>query len=132
VVVVESVTTSSIQYAWRTALMANQEHVSILKQGVSIWNTWREANPEVKPDLSEVHLVKATLRGANLSDVNLFRAYLYRARLTRAYLGGAYLRGAYLARADLRQAILAGADLAAAHLNSANLAGADLAKRVDR
>lgn len=31
--------------------MANPEHVEILKQGVDVWNRWREENPEVVPDL---------------------------------------------------------------------------------
>jgi hypothetical protein len=25
--------------------MANEEHVALLKQGVKVWNNWREANP---------------------------------------------------------------------------------------
>ena len=28
--------------------MANPEHFEILKQGVDVWNRWREKNPEAK------------------------------------------------------------------------------------
>lgn len=31
--------------------MANPEHLEILKQGMKVWNEWRELNPEVRPDL---------------------------------------------------------------------------------
>jgi hypothetical protein len=31
--------------------VANEEHLAILKQGVEVWNKWREKNPEIKPDL---------------------------------------------------------------------------------
>ena len=46
--------------------MANPEHVAILKRGVEVWNKWRIANPEVRPDLSEADLNKADLSEANL------------------------------------------------------------------
>jgi hypothetical protein len=36
--------------------MANQEHLAILRQGVQAWNTWREANPEIRPDLREAEI----------------------------------------------------------------------------
>lgn len=32
--------------------MANQEHLDVLRQGVSTWNRWREENPGIRPDLS--------------------------------------------------------------------------------
>ena len=31
--------------------MANPEHVEILKQGVDVWNKWREDNRGIRPDL---------------------------------------------------------------------------------
>ena len=33
--------------------MANSEHLNILKQGVKVWNEWREENPEVEQKLIE-------------------------------------------------------------------------------
>jgi hypothetical protein len=39
----------------------NQEHLNILKEGVSIWNTWRDEVSEIIPDLSGADLSKAFL-----------------------------------------------------------------------
>src|SRR4051812_35846451 len=46
------------------AVMANEEHVALLKQGVDAWNKWRRENPKVRPDLREAYL-----RGANLLGI---------------------------------------------------------------
>jgi hypothetical protein len=32
--------------------MADKEHLSILYQGVPVWNTWRQSDWAVAPDLS--------------------------------------------------------------------------------
>jgi hypothetical protein len=47
--------------------MANEEHLARLKQGVDAWNTWREQNPAVVPDLSEADIGRIHLAGANLA-----------------------------------------------------------------
>ena len=36
--------------------MPNQEQLEILKQGVRIWNKWRDENPHISPDLSRAPL----------------------------------------------------------------------------
>ena len=41
--------------------MANQEHLDLLKQGVEIWNQWRQENATIRPDLSEAPLAKIDL-----------------------------------------------------------------------
>jgi hypothetical protein len=46
--------------------MANDEHVALLKQGVTAWNPWRNENQNILPDLVRADLHKANLRGANL------------------------------------------------------------------
>ena len=33
--------------------MANESHLSVLKQGVEAWNQWRQQNFDVEPDLRE-------------------------------------------------------------------------------
>jgi len=38
--------------------MVNEEHVSLLKQGVEVWNRWREENPDVRPDLTQGQRMK--------------------------------------------------------------------------
>lgn len=44
--------------------MANKEHLAILKRGVEAWNTWREENPTILPNLSEADLSGADLTAA--------------------------------------------------------------------
>ena len=44
--------------------MANQDHFYFLKRGVPFWNSWRQANPQIKPDLS-----KADLSGSQLNSI---------------------------------------------------------------
>jgi len=46
--------------------MANDDHVAILEQGVAAWNTWRDENPNIIPDLSRENLTNAHLPRANL------------------------------------------------------------------
>ena len=93
--------------------MANEEHLAILKEGVAVWNEWREQHPDIEPNL----------RGADLDDANLRRAYLSGAHLEAANLAGANLFEANLSEADLRAARLGGADLRGADLSEADLAG---------
>ena len=47
--------------------MGNEEHLALLKQGVEIWNRWRDKNPYIEPDLTKTDLRLADLREANLS-----------------------------------------------------------------
>ena len=96
--------------------MANPEHLRILKQGVEVWNKWRDTNPEVEVDLAEATLIKA----------GLFRADLCRANLTGTDFTGADLRRAKLTGADLTEADLRRADLSWVDLRRANLHKADL------
>lgn len=111
--------------------MANPEHVARLKQAVSVWNTWRDRNPDLdadltgadlsRMDLSEVDLTRALLAGADLTGTVLRWANLKRAHLTKAKLVDADLSGA-----DLTWAALEGADLVGAALNGAKLLEAHL------
>jgi uncharacterized protein YjbI with pentapeptide repeats len=111
--------------------MANEEHLALIKQGVKVWNEWRETNREIKPDLSKVNLYGANLSRANLSRANLYRANLSRANLSKANLSrvdliGANFIGANLSRVDLVEANLYGANLIDANLSRANLSGINL------
>lgn len=116
--------------------MANPEHLKILKQGVEVWNKWREENPEIfrdlpgtdlsKADLSKANLSKANLSKANLSGANLSWARLSKANLSLANLSGANLSWARLSGADLSAADLSGADLSEAGLSAADLSAAHL------
>lgn len=106
--------------------MANQKHVELLKQGVEQWNEWRKQHPEIRPDLSEVNLVKANLSGIDLSGADLRHADLYSADLSSANLSGADFRSAALIAAHLNYAILRGANLCSVILADADLRFADL------
>lgn len=101
--------------------MANSEHLEILRKGIEAWNTWREENPGIEPDLREADLNEADLKGANLS-----RAKLEGANLNRANLTGAYLYRANLREAVLKWANLNGADLRGTYCRGADFRGADL------
>jgi uncharacterized protein YjbI with pentapeptide repeats len=101
--------------------MANDEHVALLKQGVAAWNEWREANPNIRPDLRGAFLFRADLRGADLHEANLRMANLIEANLSRSDLKGAYLNVASLSGANF-----SGANLSGAHLSGANLVHTDL------
>ena len=45
--------------------MAKKEHLVKLKQGVEVWNTWREEHPDVSPDLREADLSVTALCDCN-------------------------------------------------------------------
>ena len=97
--------------------MANQEHLDILKQGVDIWNAWKNKNSKrTSIDLSGANLSKTFLHHADLSYINL----------SGANLAGANLAGANLNNTNLNNADLSGTDLAGANLTEGWLIGTDL------
>src|SRR5215471_5151157 len=96
--------------------MANRKHLQVLKQGVQVWNQWREQNGGITPDL-----YAASLGGADLMRANLSYANLYKADLMRANLTGTNLYKADLSETNLSYANLTGADLMEANLTGANL-----------
>jgi len=133
------------------------EHFRLLtEEGVEAWNAWRNANPEVSPNLvgadlgwaeieganlqktnlreadlpfanlREADLFDADLHGANLEGANLEGADLIGADLGKAFLPGASLRGAHLGEAELREAFASDADFTEALLEEASLQGAEL------
>lgn len=123
--------------------MANEEHLKILEQGVEAWNEWREENPNIRPNLSESHLVKMDLLGANFTGANLTKASLIWANLSIANLTWANLIEANLGLANLMGADLLGANIMGAsliwtnlvkatlneaHLDAANLIGANFTR----
>jgi len=81
--------------------MANEEQVNILKQGVAIWNEWREKRFAVKIDLSQ----------ADLTGVVLTRANLSAADLSGAILSGSKLAGSNFLKAVIGNTIFGNSDL---------------------
>ena len=116
--------------------MSNQEHLEILKQGVEIWNQWRDEYPTILPNLSGVNLANSSLVGINLTGADLNSGYLSGANLSEALLTHTNFIETNLSRtnftnvtlfdADLRSANLSGANFANAYLSGANLSGAKL------
>ncbi len=45
--------------------MENLEHLEIVKQGVDVWNKWRNYNPGIERDLSKDNLEGAHLETAH-------------------------------------------------------------------
>ena len=106
--------------------MANLEHLAILKQGVGVWNEWREKNSDVEIDLSEADLHMADLAGVSLSYANLNKVNFESANLCGADLRAAELGSAKLNGTDLRWADLFNANFRNASLNHVNLRKAEL------
>jgi uncharacterized protein YjbI with pentapeptide repeats len=123
--------------------MANEEQLSILRQGVEVWNKWREEDSlkTIRINLSGVDFADTDLQGINfrhasleetnffhsnlsfsdLHESNLYKANMQFARLTQADLSGASLnkanlRGARMANTNLDLADLTNADLVQSHL----------------
>ncbi len=123
--------------------MASDKHLAKLKEGAEAWNSWRRAEPAVRPDLQGLSLTLAQkqwgetnggpidLSHAMMREANLRHATLIRSNLSAAALSGANLSGARLQKADLRHANLSNvrfddADLTDTLLDGADLSGADL------
>lgn len=111
--------------------MTKRRHLTLLKQDVKIWNSWRQENSNIKLDFSDANLSDLNLSGANLSEINLsgvdFQgtnlrcAYLKRANLYQACLVNANLSGSDLSEAELTEANLTNADVSDANLKDADL-----------
>jgi len=110
--------------------MANPEHLAILKQGVKVWNEWRERNPKIRPDLSDANLEQAALSGINLYKSNLDGARLNAADLHGANFSKAELHEADVSMVDLRWATLREAQIIESNFRAANLSEADLSKAI--
>src|ERR1700694_5875214 len=91
--------------------MPDSQHFDLLKQGVFIWNQWRQEHPEVLPDLNGADLAWAHLSRIDQSGANLYKANLQ----------GADLQDAQFHRADLREAKLHGTNLRKASLDETAL-----------
>jgi hypothetical protein len=51
--------------------MADEKHVALLKQGVEVWNKWRQNTRDIKVDLSDANLNGADLSLARLRGADL-------------------------------------------------------------
>ena len=122
--------------------MANEQQLEIFNEGAENWNSWREENPLVKPDLSNANLPNsellyfdfsnANLTGVNFSDSSFVWVDFSNTDLSRANLSGSDLSaevifsGVNLSHTNLQGANLQSAFLKNCNLNSANLFEASL------
>jgi uncharacterized protein YjbI with pentapeptide repeats len=72
--------------------MTNDDHLFLLLRGSVAWNKWRRRNPNIRVDLRDVDLSKATLSEADFDLRNLSRADLSGVNLSGADLSGVDLR----------------------------------------
>lgn len=91
--------------------MADEKHLSMLKQYPKAWNQWREGHQTVWVDLREADLKRANLHGRYLDAANLTRADCSGADFSEADLTNAKLDGTTLGEADLTDAIFTGTHL---------------------
>jgi len=106
--------------------MANSEQLAVLKQGVNLWNEWRERHPDATIDLETSDLSGMNLEGVNFNDAALNGANLSCTSLKHAQMVRATLIGANLANAELEHANLTHADLTKANFAFSNLENAML------
>lgn len=55
--------------------MAVEQHIKIFKQGSEAWNTWREDNPKIEPDLSDIDFETQIHDYDHLYDTPWFEDY---------------------------------------------------------
>jgi uncharacterized protein YjbI with pentapeptide repeats len=121
----------------RVYVMANAEHLAILKQGVEVWNLWREAHPDVQPDLTGADLHKCDLDVAIYTHPDVdpedyppdehgvrWSADPYGVDFKRALLRDCDLSKLRLGLAELEFADLSNADISGAELDFASAKGA--------
>src|SRR5713101_5911928 len=108
----------------RRNYMADQQHLNMLNQGVHVWNKWRKAHPEIRPDLRKADLHNAMLNGVNFHRANLEGANFHKARLSTARLGFADISDANLSYANLSYANLNGTHFKGTNLTNTKLSHA--------
>lgn len=101
--------------------MENQEHLDILKQGVEIWNKWREEHPEIQPLLNGASLNGVDLSGINLSGSQITTSFFGTTRFIGANLHGVTMHGSTVNNADLSEADLSGGNFSGVNFTQANL-----------
>ena len=56
--------------------MGNPDHIAKIDEGVDAWNTWRNDNLRVQPDLTRANLSMRDLRNVDFRGVGLFKTDL--------------------------------------------------------
>jgi uncharacterized protein YjbI with pentapeptide repeats len=124
--------------------MAEEKHIEILMKGARAWNRWREANPNIIPDLSNAELSKQELKlipyfdtsyphvsnifcsldkpkGANFCYANLCGVNLTKAKISHGDFSESNLEKAIFDHAQLHSA-----NFSCSNLNDASMVSAEL------
>ena len=107
-------------------IVADNNQIDILSQGVEVWNKWREDNPDALIDLKNAELMHMNLENANLAEADLQKANLSFANFKNANFAFADLESAVFSFGSFEGASFSGAHLENAYLEDANLVGAKL------
>lgn len=57
--------------------MPNRHHLSLLKQGINVWNEWRKQHPKIEPNLSGANLSSSILIKTDLGKATLVDCRVY-------------------------------------------------------
>lgn len=104
-------------------MMANEEHVRILMQGVEAWNQWRQANTGSVADLRGIDLSGTKLDGFVFSRTDFAGAVLRGAQIDDSAIVGCDLRRADLTECDFHDTVVVRTDFTKACLDRAHLDG---------
>jgi uncharacterized protein YjbI with pentapeptide repeats len=117
----------------------NPEHVAKLKEGVQAWNAWRNANPDIEPDLRYLDLTTPEWRDTALrntkhpwrapllidcSNANFSNANLWKANFSGTYCSGTNFSRAIFDRANFSTAYCGNANFEGAYCEGANFTNA--------
>lgn len=122
--------------------MAVAEHVEIFKKGPQAWNAWRDENPDIRPDLSDIDFEKDAhiyesmydmpeFTGYNLSYTNLNRITARNSYFIRCFLAGSDLHFSdicfsFFQNCSFERASLAVTKIGSAEFHECDFTNADL------
>ena len=84
--------------------MANPNHLAKIREGVTRWNDWRKAHPDILPDLSNADLSFTNLKDADLNNANLAGCVLSSCVLHNASFANSQLDHTHICDVDLSTA----------------------------
>ena len=82
--------------------MAIPEHIEIFKKGPQYWNAWRDKNPDIRPDLSDINFEEDVQSYGSVYDLPEFNGYnLSFMNLNRISARNSYFMNCSLAGSDI-------------------------------
>ncbi len=105
--------------------MANPEHMSKLLEGVTAWNEWRVANPEIVPNLDGTDFMSGDRDIKNLVTTDSKTGYNY-LNFSQANFGETRMKSVNVYRGKFVGANFRKAELVESHFISCDFFGAKL------